>query len=107
MITLDDFVKVELKVGTVLEAEEMEGSEKLIKLTVDFGEDNPKTVLAGMKAWHQPEYFKDKQLVFVTNLELRQMMGIESQGMIMAVDGEDGPVLLTVERQVPNGSKVR
>lgn len=107
MITIDDFAKVELKVGNVLEASEVEGSEKLIKLTVDFGEENPRTVLTGMKQWKSPEDFKDKQLIFVTNLEPRQMMGMESQGMIMAADSEDGPVFLTLEKPVPPGTKIR
>lgn len=111
MITIDDFAKVELKVGTVLEAEEVEGSEKLIKLMVDFGEDplsgGPRTVLTGMKAWHTPNHFKGRQLVFVTNLEPRKMMGMESLGMVMAADPEEGPVLLVPEKEVPPGTKIR
>ena len=107
MINIDDFLKVEIRVGTVLEAQEVEGSEKLIKLSVDFGEDDPRTVLTGMKAWHGPEHFKGKQLVFVVNLEPRSMMGIESQGMVMAADPEEGPVLLIPEKQVPAGTKIR
>ena len=107
MITIDDFAKVELKVGTVLEAEEVEASDKLIKLTVDLGEEQPRTVLTGMKTWHQPDHFKGRQLVFVTNLEPRSMMGVESQGMVVASDPEEGPVLLIPEKQVPPGTKVR
>lgn len=107
MITIDDFLKVEIKVGQVLEAVEVENSDKLIKLTVDLGEDQPRTVLTGMREWKTPEDFKDKQLVFVTNLEPRQMMGIESAGMVMAADSDDGPALLLVERSVPPGTKVR
>lgn len=107
MISIGDFAKIEIRVGTVLEATDVEESEKLIKLIVDFGEDSPRIVLTGMKTWHEPDYFKDRQLVFVTNLEPRPMIGMESQGMIVAVDGEDGPVLLTVENKVPNGSRVR
>lgn len=107
MINIEDFAKVEMMVGTVLQAEEVAGSEKLIKLTVDLGEEKPRIVLTGIKTWYQPEYFKDKQFVFVANLEPRPMMGLESQGMIMAVDGEDKPILLTVESKVNPGSKVR
>lgn len=107
MISIDDFSKVEIRVGTVLEAEEVEGSEKLLKLTVDLGEEDPRTILTGMKEWKTPEDFKEKQLLFVTNLEPRKMMGVESQGMVMAADPDDGPVLLQVERAVPNGTKVR
>ncbi len=107
MINIDEFLKVEIKVGTVLEAQEVEGSEKLIKLTVDLGEEEPRTVLTGMKAWHGPEHFKGKQLVFVVNLEPRKIMGMESQGMVMAADPEEGPVLLIPEKEVPAGTKVR
>jgi methionine--tRNA ligase beta chain len=107
MITIDDFTKIEIKVGTVLEAEEVKGSDKLIKLTVDLGEEKPRTVLTGMKSWHQPDHFKGKQLVFVVNLEPRKMMGMESQGMVMAADPEEGPVLLVPEKEVPAGTKIR
>ncbi len=107
MISFEDFAKVELKVGTVIEAEEIEGSEKLIKLTVDLGEDTPRTVLTGMKTWHQPEHFKGRQLVFVVNLEPRKMMGLESQGMMLAADSEGGPVFLKPSKKVPPGTKIR
>lgn len=108
MITIDDFKKVEIMVGTVLEADVVEGSEKLIKLTVECGEEKPRTILTGMRIYHQPDYFLNKQILFVSNLEPRPMMGLISEGMILAVDGEEGkPVLLTVETKVNNGSKVR
>lgn len=107
MINIEDFQKIEIKVGTVLETDEVEGSEKLIKLKVDFGEEEPRTVLTGMKAWKTPDDFQGKQLTFVTNLEPRKMMGMESQAMVMAVDGEDGPVFLVPEIKVSAGAKAR
>lgn len=108
MITIDDFKKVELKVGTVLESSEIEGSEKLIKLVIDLGEEKPRIVLTGMKSWYTPDYFKGKQVVIVSNLEPRPMMGEVSEGMIVAVDGKDGqPILLAPVEKVENGSKVR
>ncbi|MBI3109520.1 methionine--tRNA ligase subunit beta [Candidatus Daviesbacteria bacterium] len=114
MISFEDFAKLELKVGTVLEAEEVEGSEKLIKLIVDLGEDNSRQVLAGVKQWYKPKDFVGKQVVLVANLEPKMMMGLESQGMMLAADTADGPVFLTVPkkslpagRQVPAGTKVR
>lgn len=106
MITIDDFLKVELKVGTVIEAEDVEGSEKLIKLTVDGGEAIPRTILTGMKTWYKPSHFVGKQIVFVANLEPRKMMGIESQGMVLAC-GDEYPILLKPSKKVPNGSKIR
>ena len=106
MITIDDFAKVEFKVGVVVDCEELEGSEKLLKLTVDLGEENPRTVLSGIKQWYKPEDLKGKQFIFVANLEPRKMMGIESQGMILAADGEK-PVPLVPSEQVPAGTKIR
>jgi methionyl-tRNA synthetase len=107
MITIDDFIKVELKVGTVIEAEDLEGSEKLLKLTVDLGEEEPRTILSGIKQWYRPEDLKDKQFIFVANLEPRKMMGLESQGMILAVDGEEKPIPLIPSDKVLPGSKIR
>lgn len=107
MITIEDFSKIELKIGTVLEAEEVEGSEKLIKLKVDLGEDNPRQILAGVKQWYFPQDFMGEQVVVVANLEPRKMMGQESQGMMLAADSEDGPIFLTVPKKVPAGTKIR
>lgn len=107
MITFDDFAKVELKVGIILEAEDVEGSEKLIKLKVDLGENNPRQILAGVKQWYKPEEFLGKQVVVVANLEPRTMMRLESQGMMLAADCEDGPVFLTTPKKVPPGTKIR
>ncbi len=106
MILIDDFAKVELKIGTVIKAEDIEGSEKLIKLTVDAGEENSRTILTGMKSWYKPAFFKGKQIVFVANLEPRKMMGLQSQGMVLAC-GEEYPILLKPSKKVPNGAVVR
>jgi methionyl-tRNA synthetase len=106
-VTIDDFAKLEFKVGTVLEAEEIEGSEKLLKLSVDLGEETPRQVLSGIKLYYKPEDIKGKQFVFITNLEPRKMMGLESQAMIMAADAEGDVVLLIPEKEVPAGSKIR
>lgn len=107
MIDFEDFSKVELKVGTVLEAEEVEGSEKLIKMMVDLGEEESRQILAGVKQWYKSEDFIGKQVVVVVNLEPRTIMGLESQGMMLAADSEDGPVFLTVPKKVPAGTKIR
>lgn len=112
MISFDDFAKIELKVGTVLEAEDVEGAEKLIKLKIDLGEDpsigsGPRQILVGVKQWYKPKDFVGKQVIIVANLEPRIMMGLESQGMMLAADSEDGPVFLTVPKKVPPGTKIR
>lgn len=117
MISFSDFEKVELKVGTILEAEEIEGSEKLLKFQVDLGEEKPRQILSGIKKWYKqslpspngkgkPASLIGKQVLIVTNLEPRMMMGLESQGMILAV-GEDKPILLKPFKKVISGSKVR
>ncbi|KKR80520.1 MAG: Methionine-tRNA ligase [Candidatus Daviesbacteria bacterium GW2011_GWA1_41_61] len=106
MINFDDFIKVELRVGTVLEAEEVEGSEKLIKLKVDLGEENPRQILAGIKQWYKLQALVGKQFVFVTNLEPRTMMGFQSQGMILAADSSK-PVLIKPISKVTSGTKLR
>jgi methionyl-tRNA synthetase len=105
-INIEDFAKVELKVGTVLEAEQIEGSDKLLKLKVDLGEETPRQILSGIKQWYQPEDVVGKQFVFVANLEPRMMMGLESQGMILCAGGEK-PIPLKPSKKVSSGSKVR
>jgi methionyl-tRNA synthetase len=107
MITIDDFIKVEMRAGTVLEAEEIPGSDKLLKLKIDLGEETPRQVLSGIKQWYQPEDLIGKQFVFVANLEPRMMMGLESQAMILAVGTEGAPVILKPSKKVKPGSKVR
>lgn len=105
-ISLEDFVKVELKVGTILEAEEVEGSEKLIKVKVDLGEEAPRQILAGVKQWYKSEDFIGKQVVVVANLEPRKMAGLKSEGMMLAADSDDGPVFLTVPKEVSPGTVI-
>lgn len=113
MISIDDFTKVELRVGTVLEAEEVAGSEKLIKQIVDFGELGKKQILSGIKKWYKPSQLVGKQLIYVTNLESRRMMGFESEGMLMcataetlAEPGHGKPILLKPTAKTPNGAKI-
>lgn len=107
-MTIDEFKKLEARIGEVISAEEVEGSEKLIKLMLDFGEEKPRQILSGIKAWYKPEDLVGKKMLFVVNLAPREMMGLESQGMLMAVDGVDGaPVFLVPEKEVLNGSRVR
>lgn len=107
MITIDEFSKIELKVGTVIEAEELEESEKLLKLKVDLGEEEPRQILAGVKQWYKPDDFVGKQVIIVANLEPRIMMGLQSQGMMLAASSDDGPVFLTTPKKVSPGSKIR
>ncbi len=107
MATIDDFARLEFRVGTVLEAESLEESEKLIKLKVDIGEEEPRQILAGLKQFINAQDLIGKQIIVIVNLEPRMMMGYESNGMLLAADTSEGPVFITPSRKVPAGSKIR
>lgn len=107
-ISIDEFKKVEARMGTVVSADAVEGSDKLIKLQVDFGEESPRQILSGIKQWYTPESLLGKTMLFCTNLAPRSMMGLESQGMLMAVDGSDGaPVFVIPEKEITSGACIR
>lgn len=109
LIEIDDFVKVDLRAGTVLEAEKIIKSKKLLKLKVDLGEENPRQILAGIAEHYEPGNLINKKVVVVANLKPRKMMGIESQGMVCAASiGENSkPILATFDEDVPNGAKLK
>lgn len=104
MITFDDFKKIELRVGEIVSAIPVEGSEKLLHLTVDFGEEKPRTVVSGIKAYVNLESFIGTKKIFVTNLEPRPIMGIESQAMILAGKDDTTLGLATMDRSIKNGT---
>lgn len=106
MINIDDFKKVELKVARVLSAERVEGSDKLFKLQVDLGEEK-RQVIAGIGKVYSPEDLMGKQIIIVANLEPRSLMGLESQGMILAANAESGPVLIMPDKEVVPGTELR
>ncbi len=106
MINFEQFKQTELKTGKVLEAERVEGSEKLLKLKVDLGEDNPRQILAGIGKVYSPEEMIGREIIVVANLEPRMLMGMESQGMLLAASEDGQPVLLKPDREVPPGSPI-
>lgn len=106
MISFDDFKKVELKIAKILEAERVENSEKLLKLKVSLGEEE-RQIIAGVGKAYSPEELIGKEIVIVANLEPRALMGIESNGMLLAADGEGTPILLTPDKEVLPGSIVK
>jgi methionyl-tRNA synthetase len=108
-ITIDDFVKVELRVGEVLTAERVPKSDKLLRFTVDIGEPEPRQILAGIAEHYEPEKLVGRKLVIVSNLKPRKLRGFESQGMVLAASvGEEGrPVLATFAEDVPNGARLK
>ncbi len=107
-ITIDDFAKVELRVGVVKSAEKVQGADKLLKVMVDIG-DEVRQVLAGIALAYAPEELVGRKVVVVTNLAPRKMRGQESNGMLLAAsDGTDGkPVLVTFAEDIPAGAKVK
>jgi methionyl-tRNA synthetase len=105
--TIDDFAKIEMRLGTVLSVEAVEGADKLYKLSVDFGEENPRQILSGIREYVQPEDLLNKQFPFVTNLVPRKLRGLESQGMILAASDESGLALLHPSKNLKNGTQLR
>ena len=106
-ISLDYLDKVDIRVGTVLTVEDVPKSEKLLRLTVDFG-DHTRSILVGMKKERRnPAEIQGKQALFVVNLEPRKMAGELSEGMLFDIGYTDKiePVLATPERPVPNGTR--
>ncbi len=108
-ISIEDFVKVELRVGQVLTAERVPKSDKLLRFTVDVGEAAPRQILAGIAEHYEPETMVGRKLVIVANLKPRKLRGFESQGMVLAASiGEEGrPVLATFAEDVPNGARLK
>ena len=106
-ITINDFARVELRVVTVVTAEQHPNADKLLVLTVSLGAET-RTVVSGIKAHYQPADLVGKRLVLVTNLQPVKLRGIESQGMILAAEDESGALsLVTLDRDLPDGSEVR
>ena len=106
MIKFEDFQKLDIKIGKVLSAERIEGSDKLIKLKVDLGQE-VRQIVAGIAQFYDPGYLLNKELVILANLESRKLMGVESQGMVLAADVGGKPIILIPEKEIPPGSIVR
>lgn len=106
-ISTDLLEKIDIRVGTIELVEDVKGSDKLVKLTVDFG-DHKRTILVGMKQEREdPNQIEGRQALFVINLEPRKIMGQVSEGMLLDIGYSDGikPVLALPEAEVPNGAR--
>lgn len=114
MITIDDFKKLNIVVGTIESAEYIEGSEKLLKFMINIGpsassgQAETRQILGGLKPSYTPEELIGKQVLILENLEPRKLMGLESQGMILCPSDEDGkPVIVQPLKNVPNGAIIK
>lgn len=105
-ISFEDFKKLDIRMGTIIQCEKIEDADKLLKLEVDFGEFK-RQIVSGIAEWYTPENLIGKQCPFLVNLETRTIRGVESQGMLMAADpGEHSAVLLLPDKKIPDGSKL-
>ena len=103
-VTIDDFTQMGLKVGVIEKVEDIEGADKLYKLTVDTGEK--RTIVAGIKQQYSPEELLNKRIVVITNLEPATIRGVQSEGMLLAASGGDKVSIVSPDEDVPAGSKV-
>jgi methionyl-tRNA synthetase len=108
-IGIEDFAKVDLRVAQVLTAERVPKADKLLRLTVDVGEGQPRQLLAGIAQYYEPEKLIGRKIIVVANLAPRKLRGFESNGMLLAASvGEEGrPVLAGFLEDVPNGAKLK
>jgi len=105
-ITIDDFKKVVLKVGKVVEATAHTNANKLLVLKVDLGNGETRQVVSGIKQWYAPEQLVGKSVIIVANLAPAVLRGVESQGMVLAASSGDQVILLSPEKEAAPGSKV-
>ena len=108
LISIDDFGKIDLRVGEVKSAEPVKGADKLLHLKVDIGEPEPRTIVAGIALAYKPEQLIGRKVVIVANLQPRKLRGLTSQGMIVAASVEGGkPVLAGFREDIPVGARLK
>jgi methionine--tRNA ligase beta chain len=106
-ISFDEFQKLDLRIGKIMDASQIQGSRNLMKIVVDFGGEQRQAV-AGLLQWYKPEDLVGKKCVFLLNLQRRVLMGVESQCMILAAEDEQGDVVvLQPDRDIAEGSRIR
>ncbi|MBF0252941.1 MAG: methionine--tRNA ligase subunit beta [Candidatus Omnitrophica bacterium] len=106
MLNIEDFQKAELRVAEILEAKEHPNADRLFVLKVHDGVSE-RQVVAGIRSSYSPEELVGKKVVILANLEPATIRGVESQGMLLAASSDQGPVLISPEKNVPNGSKIK
>ncbi len=105
-ISIEDFAKIQMRVGQVLEAEKVEGSRKLIKMRVDIGSE-VRQIVAGIAGAYEPASLINRKIILVANLKPAKLMGIVSDGMVLAATAGDRPILATFAEDVPNGALLK
>ena len=103
-ITIDDFAKLEIKIGTILSVERVPETDRLLKCSVDVGEEEPRTIVSGIAHLREPEELVGKQVPYITNLAPRVIKGIESNGMLLALGDGEHFALLHPDTHVPPGT---
>lgn len=106
MISIKDFMEIDLRTGRIETAERVPKTDKLMKLTVDLG-DETRTLVAGIAAQYDAAELPGKKIIVVANLEPATIRGVESQGMVLAADVDGSPMLATFDRWIPPGQRVR
>jgi len=108
LIKYADFAKLDLRIAQIKNAEAVEGTDKLIKLTLDVGELGEKMIISGIKPWYEPETLVGKNIVYLANLETKIIKGVASQGMLLAAESNDEIqcVLLAPDQEIAPGSKI-
>jgi methionine--tRNA ligase beta chain len=106
-ITIDDFLRVDLRVGTIRKAEPHPNADRLVVLSVDLGEEQERQLVAGIRAHYEPESLVGKQIVVVANLKPAKLRGVESRGMILAASDDSGVHVLGPDAPTAPGSKVK
>lgn len=106
-ISYEEFAKLDIRIGTIVSAEVVPETDKLIKCSVDFGELGLRTIVSGIAQWKKPEDLVGRQFPYIVNLAPRILRGIESQGMLIAASDEGGVALISPEREVPRGTMLR
>lgn len=107
-ISYDDFAKLEIRIGTVLSVEVVEGADKLLRLAVDLGEETPRQIISGIRLYlEDPQSIVGKQFPFLANLEPRTIRGFESQGMILAGNAGETFAFLEPSAALPAGTLIK
>ena len=107
MVSCSEFQKIDLRIAEIVSIEDTAGKDKLYKLTIEIGEEKPRTLVAGLKPYYTKEQLKGKQIVVVANLDSKPLAGIVSQGMLLAVKNKKEKFsLVTIEENAEPGEKI-